>query len=340
VAEPLALTRQQVVAHRRRVGALDQRLTAGRASLEHAAWAGLQDSMPRAALLAIHARVEGTTHDAWEDQALVQLWGPRYSVYVVAERDRALFSLGRLPDGTAERRLAEELADRLEAVLAGRRLPYGEAGQLLGSNARALGYAAPTGRVLIRWEGARAPLVWTVPRPAMDPRDARLELARRYLHVLGPATPDSFAGWAGLRPRRAGREAFAALSGELAAVRTPVGDAWILAADEPSFRAAPSPAAPARLLPSGDAFYLAWGSDRELIVPDAERIPLLWTSRVWPGAVLVDGEVAGTWRRDQDKVTLAPWRVLSDRERQAIEAEAAALPLPGLKREVSVSWQE
>ena len=42
-----------------------------------AVWAGLQDSMPRAALLSIHARMAGTEPESWEDPSLVQVWGPR-----------------------------------------------------------------------------------------------------------------------------------------------------------------------------------------------------------------------------------------------------------------------
>jgi hypothetical protein len=49
-----------------------------------------------------------------------------------------------------------------------------------------LRYAAATGTVLIRWGCERLPTVWTVPAPDIEPRDARLELARRYLHVYGP----------------------------------------------------------------------------------------------------------------------------------------------------------
>src|ERR1700716_4528674 len=85
----LALTRAQVLAFRRHVGALDERLPRGRRSLRRAAWAGLQDSMPRAALLSIHARVEGTEPSTWEDSSFVQLWGPRYSAYVVPAQDVA-----------------------------------------------------------------------------------------------------------------------------------------------------------------------------------------------------------------------------------------------------------
>jgi hypothetical protein len=93
----LKLTREQILAFRRRVGSLGERMPMSAQSLRRAAWAGLQDSMPRAALLSIHARVEGTHASTLEDPSLVQLWGPRHSVFVVAARDRGVFTLGRLP---------------------------------------------------------------------------------------------------------------------------------------------------------------------------------------------------------------------------------------------------
>jgi hypothetical protein len=178
-----------------------------------------------------------------------------------------------------------------------------------------------------------------VAAPDVDPGDARLELARRYLHVFGPATPGSFAQWAGIRPTAA-RAAFDALAGSLTPVRTPVGDAWILTFDEPLFRAPDRPTASARLLPSGDAYFLLQGADRELLVPDADRRRELWTPRVWPGAVLVEGEVVGTWRRSQADVAIAPWRRLSRPQRQSVEAEAAAMPLPGIPQGVRVRWDD
>lgn len=334
----LQVTREQVLAHRRAVGALDRRLPAGASSLRRAAWAGLQDSMPRAALLSIHARIDGATGSTWEDPSLVQLWGPRFSAYVVAEQDRAIFSLGRLPDDGARRRSGEELATRLEAFLDGRHMPYGEAGGGLGVHPNALRYAAPTGRVLIRWDGARQPTVWTVPAPAMDPRDARLELARRYLHVFGPATADGFAQWAGIRPVSA-QATYEALAGSLTPARTPIGEAWILSDDEQTFLdVAATSAPPARLLPSGDAYFLLQGADRELVVPAAGRRAELWTPRVWPGAVLVEGEVVGVWRRAGADVTIQPWRRLPIGQRHAVEVEAASLPLPALPGPVRVRW--
>lgn len=293
--------------------------------------------MPRAALLSIHARVEGTDPSTWEDASLLQLWGPRYSAYVVAARDLAVFSLGRLPDGAAARKRAEDIAAELRTLLGGTRGSYGEAGQALGVDPNRFRYAATTGTIVIRWDGARAPTVWTVPAPAVDPRDARLELARRYLHVFGPTTPEAFAEWAGIGPRH-GIAAFDALGTSLTPARTPVGDAWILSRDEPTIRDAAGPAASARLLPSGDAYFLLQGHDRELLVADADRRRQLWTPRVWPGGLLVEGELVGTWRRSQEKVTIQAWRRLSRAARDAVEVEAASLPLPGVGGRIVVRW--
>ena len=333
----LELTRRQILAFRRQAGWLDERLPPGPDSLRRAAWAGLQDSMPRAALLSIHARVERTEPATWEDPSLVQLWGPRFNVFVVAARDLAVFSLGTLPDDAKGRRRAEDLAARLNAILDGTRMTYGEAGRALGVDPNSLRYAAATGTVLIRWQGARQPTVWTVPPPEAHPSDARLELARRYLHIYGPATPEAFGEWAGIG-RRHGVAAFDALRKSLTPVQTPVGEAWIGTDDEATFRADPGPVAAARLLPSGDAYLLLHGAGRELLVPDADRRRALWTPRVWPGGLLVGGEIAGTWRRAAAVLTVQPWRRLSRAERDAVAAEAASLPLAGIRGRTAVRW--
>lgn len=198
-------------------------------------------------------------------------------------------------------------------------------------------YATTTGTVLIRWEGARAPTVWTVPAPGTEPLELRRELARRYLHVFGPTTPQAFATWAGIRDAEA-RATFDSLSRSLTPVRTPIGGAWILARDEPAFREQARPPAAARLLPSGDAYFLLQGADRELLVPDVAQRNALWTSRVWPGAVLADGEIVGTWRRAQARLSVEPWRRLSRAEREAVETEAQSLPLPGVEGRIVVNW--
>jgi hypothetical protein len=328
----LRVTRQEILAFRRRVGALDERMPMGSQSLRRAAWAGLQDSMPRAALLSMHARVDGVEPSTWEDPSFAQLWGPRYNTYVVAKRDFALFSLGRLPDNAKNRLRAERMAERLHARLDGTRMTDREVG--LGNAVR---YAATTGTVAIRWEGARAPTVWTVVAAEIDPADACRELARRYLHIFGPATVGGFARWAGIS-RRSATDAFASLEGSLLPVRSPLGDEWLLAEDEPAIHAGETVAAPARLLPSGDAYFLLDGAERELLVPREDQRQRLWTPRVWPGALLVEGEILGSWRRAHHTVRIDAWTRLSRGTRESIEAEAKALPLPGVDRPIEVVW--
>jgi hypothetical protein len=59
---------------------------------------------------------------------------------------------------------------------------------------------------------------------------------------------------------------------------------------------------------------------------------------VWPGALLVDGEIRGTWRRAGHTVRIETWERLPARAREAAEVEARSLPLPGLDREIEVIW--
>ena len=177
---PLELSRSQILCFRRRVRSLDERLPAGTKSLRLAAWAGLQDSMPRAALLSIHARMEalirpvGSTRPWSSSGSAVQRLrrgragpaailtraatggpaaprkgaGHRYSPARVSRRPADAFWPSRTCDG----RVAQQPAIR----------------------------GADGNGPSLRWDGSRQPVVWTVPPPEMDPWQARLELARRY----------------------------------------------------------------------------------------------------------------------------------------------------------------
>lgn len=332
----LTLSRRQVLHHRLRAALLlGERRPQDPLSLQRAAWAGLQDSSPRAALLSLHARLQGVAPTRWDEPPYVQLWGPRFNVYAVAACDLPIFSLGRLPGDAKGRARALDTAAALQTFLNGRRIPFGEAGRGLRVVPNSLRYAAATGTLLMRWDGARQPHIWNAPAGACqgwDPTSARLELARRYLHVFGPSTPEAFRKWAGIAASAA-QATFRDLANELIATRSPtIGEAQILRQDEASFRNRSSDVETGvRLLPSGDTFYLAWDADRELLVPDATRRAELWTSRVWPGALLLNGEIAGTWRRAGRQIEIHPWRKLTPKEKQALELDATSLPLPDVE---------
>jgi len=335
-AANLPIDRERILAHRRRATGLGERAPLSVDALRRATSAGLTDSVPRAAVLSIHARVADTSVAILDDPGLVQVWGPRFSAYVVGADDRAPFTLGRLPASGAGRERAFDTAERLAGFLDGRTMSYADAGRGMGINPNVVRYAAPTGTVVIRWEGSGRPLVSSVPAPDVDEDEARRELARRFLHALGPATADDLARWAGVRPAAAWA-AIASIADELIVVDTPLGNATALAADEPSLRAEPDPDRDVHMLPSGDVYFLLWGAARRLLVPDTARRDELWTSRVWPGAVLVDGEVVGVWRRSAHVVTVTPWTPMTTRLRSRVEEAATALPLP-VDRPTSVAW--
>ncbi len=205
---------------------------------------------------------------------------------------------------------AEDLAARLDVILGGERTGYGQAGVALGVNPNRLRYAAATGRVLIRWDGARQADSLDRPPPDPTPRCAPgtrpplpAHLRPGHARGLRPLGRDQPAG----RYRRVRGARLVADSGADADRRRmhPRPGRSRLP------RRPPGPAAPARLLPSGDAYFLLHGADRDLLVPEADKRNALWTPRVWPGALLIGGEIAGTWRRADTMLTVQPWRRLS-----------------------------
>ncbi|MGH7858400.1 MAG: DNA glycosylase AlkZ-like family protein, partial [Candidatus Binatia bacterium] len=180
--------------------------------------------------------------------------------------------------------------------------------------------------------------IWVVPvkRPAIDAEDARLELARRFLRWLGPATTDRFAWWAGIEPPDA-RATWQALGPELVTVDLGGERRFVLASDLDALEGA-EPVEGVRLIPHADPLIK---TDAALVVPDERRRfeifpqPAVRTD-FWPvaGAVLVGGAVAGSWARQRGRVTVNPWKRLSARVRDAISDEALSFPIAGGRAEV------
>lgn len=334
-ADVVSLTRDQILGYRRRASYLETRLKFASRSLMKAAHAGLTDSMPRAALLSLHARVDAIEPNSWGDESLAQVWGPRFSAYVVAAGDHAPFTLGRMPRSGNRRAMAEETVARLAAFLGNERMEYSAAGKAMGVSPNSLRYATLTGRVMIRWEGSGKPLIWVVAEPTIGEEEARRELLRRYLHVFGVGTVDGFGSWAGVNRTQASLT-FDEIAAELLPVATPLGAAAALLANEAELRKKTDRSHTVRLLPSGDTYFLLHGDDRPLLVPDEGRRPELWTSRVWPGAVLVGNEIAGTWRRSGGAISISLWADLSGAQRTAVTAEAESFPID--QQPIEVSW--
>ena len=333
----------QVARSRMRASHLGKRLPAGQHA--EAAEGGLQDSAPRDALVALHARLDGVDPDGWEHSTLAQVWF-RSSDYVVPRDDRGLaaFTLGTLPRDPAVRDGLHALADVVLDVLGGEPMSSRRVTEALPDlpNPFLVKLLSATGKVHIRWDASRIDVLPAEPA-AVDVEDARVELARRFLHWLGPAGPAQFARWAGIvhDDAQATWQALAARC-DLVPVDLEGRGRWLLADDEAALRA-DEPLAGVRLLPMGDP--VLW-LDRDLVVPPApdhvaERQPdgdvtqrLLNSLQC---RVLLDGEIVGSWGRAGGKVTLAPWRELTEDEAARIEAEAHSFAT-ALGRKITVRW--
>ena len=333
----LRFGREQVLRYRARVSHLDGKLPAG--SFAAAAWGGLQDSVPRAGVISLHARVKGAQADSWEDPSLVQIWFRGGADYIVPREDAGVFTLGSSPRDPERAAALERLADDIHDVTEGRTMIVNEVSKLLGhTHQTGLRMSGLTGRVHIRWDASR---IWLIPveRPAIDPEDARRELARRFVHWFGPTTTTALARWTGV-PGREASKTWTAIESHL--VPVDVGRLterrFMLAADLDALETA-EPVSGFRLLPYDDAFTKL---DHELLIPDEslrERVlPRTGQGKGYiPGAILVDGEIVGGWQRQQRKVTLHPFRRLPARVREALEEEALSFPIDA-KSPASVSW--
>ena len=123
-------------------------------------------------------------------------------------------------------------------------------------------------------------------RAARQP-EARHELVRAYLRFLGPSTPQLVAGFLDAPVT----EVKARWPDDVVEVDLGGRRRWLLADDVDALGPPPQTT---RLLGPYD-LYLQ-GKDRPLLVADQARAKVLWPVIGRPGAVLVDGEVAGTWR--------------------------------------------
>jgi len=160
-----------------------------------------------------------------------------------------------------------------------------------------------------------------------DVPEARLELARRFVHAYGPVSPRHLAAWTGMSATEA-RDRFASLGNELADLRLD-GAPTVVLADDIDMLDDPPLAGGARLVPAGDPFLAQ--RDRATLLPDKARQRAVWRPVGSPGLVLMTGRPVATWRAQavggRLRVTVDAFGSLGDKQRTAIE-HAASLIAP------------
>jgi hypothetical protein len=298
--------------------------------LAEAAACPASDFAHDAALLALAARAEGVSREAYDAAVdagdLVVAHIVRGAIHALAPGDLALYGraliarddgelaaqLGRqvtrlaAEKGFAPTAALEEVATTTAGALAdGRALDKNELHEELRARVRA---------DLMPWcRGCRshhvAPMLWryatvkagvrldadrryTLARPGRTPPAG--EAVRRFLGYYGPAAAGDFAEWAGVAKPHAQR-LWDEVAGDLAEVRIGKsnGKAWMLRDDTGALESPPA-AEGIRLLPPGDPYLQK--PNRPLLAPDEELRKRLFPPVASPGAVLKDGRLAGLWR--------------------------------------------
>jgi hypothetical protein len=420
-ASPLEVTREQVLAFRRRRQNLHQPARGEEALTRVLEACPVQNTPPGAADVALHARIARLSPDAMEEallaKTLVQAWSLRGTPHVLPAGDLAVYTVGLAPADEDEARYllrpimsdldaaglpAQEAIERTAAaigeVLDGQGGRDGEStrsarsdkGDLEGACSKddlleALARRLPAGLnpwcarcrmhhvhpalqraaglgggfLLAPRRGNETHFVrtdrWLGAAPAAGNEAAGPELVRRYLRAYGPSTAAGFATWAGISPRGA-RRLWQAVEGELVAVNAAGGKAWVLAADGGELAGAGARVGGGdrkgaggddraggegvRLLPPNDPYLVQ--PDREALVPDRARRGEVWRAAGAPGVLLVDGEVAGTWRSRKAgrrlEVTVRPFAPLSVSARRRTAALADGLGAFRESEGVALTW--
>jgi hypothetical protein len=168
----------------------------------------------------------------------------------------------------------------------------------------------------------------------VDPEEALVEVARRYLRAYGPATKTDFARWWGNWPG-VGTGAWTGLAKELVTVSVEGRRADLLEADLGAVTGA-NLSGSTRLLPSFDPYLMGHAGRGHLF--DAVYAPRVSRVAGWISAVvLVDGRVTGTWKhvaaKEKLNVTVEPFGRMSSKTlaevRRHAESLAGSLGLAG-----------
>ena len=315
-----------------------------------------------AAEFSIGRRIAGATRAdvqraLWEDRTLVKTFGPRGTVHLLPTADLPMWTgaLSALPSSVpahpepvrfsaeqAEEVIAaigdaladiELTVDELTEAIVDRTGPWAgeetmEAFQDRWPRWRQLTSTAAHRGVLCFGPNRGRNVTYTNPHrwlPGFRPDDGEAALrglVTRYLYAYGPATPQHFARWLAIPPRRA-VALFDELAGELESVELDGAPCWTLAGDT----ATPSqPHRGVRLLGYFDAFVVA-SQPRERLYPGPAA-----ARGLTPGGqagnypvVLVDGVVGGVWHQRRSgrrlAITVEPLGELTATQRRQLEEE-------------------
>lgn len=163
-----------------------------------------------------------------------------------------------------------------------------------------------------------SPLRW-LGRSLTPSAQGAAELARRFLHAYGPATPRAFADWLGSSPAQAKR-LWQEIKAELEPVTAAGKKAFILQSDLESFRCS-EPGESLLLLGPHDPYLDI--RDRAMLLEDTAAQRQVWRTASNPGVILKGGRIIGIWktkaRQKSLSVTATLWEAFSSSEQRELE---------------------
>ena len=315
-----------------------------------------------AAELSIGRRIAGATRAdvqraLWDDRTLVKTFGPRGTVHLLPTADLPMWTgaLSALPSSVPMHpepvRFTTDQADEVVAAigdsLADDELTVDELTEALADRVgpwavertmdafqdkwprwRQLTSTAAHRGVLCFGANRGRTVTYTNPHrwlPGFRPDDgtaALRTLVTRYLYAYGPATPQHFAKWSNIPPRRA-VELFDELAGDVEGVELDGQPAWTVAGDTATPHRAQRGI---RLLPYFDAYVVA-GQPREKLYPEraaARGLNPGGQAGNYP-VLLVDGVVDGVWHQKLSgrklAITVEPLRELTAAQRRQLDDE-------------------
>jgi hypothetical protein len=345
--------RVKVLAYRAAAHGLDHRRSVDQL-VDVVSTVGVQDTPPGNADTSLAARLDSNgpiAADAVASKTLVLTWSLRGAPHLIAPEDLPVFTLGVQPEaGTRadlcrapEHALVEVEKGMVKALARGPRskgdvssavttmvpeelAPYCRACDVHHPNENPFRGAPLLGRIVLT---STAPVTlvsaksWLGHDTTGDIAALRTELLLRYLHCYAPATPASFAQWAGIT----GADAKARWAAVKDAV-VKVGRGYVLEEDRIALER-PEPVSGVRLLPNKDAFLQA--RDRDLLFPDPAHKKAVFPMLGGPGVVLSDAVPVATWRGaakgKRYEVSVRPFGTLKKTVMAEIEAESQRIAL-------------
>lgn len=167
----------------------------------------------------------------------------------------------------------------------------------------------------------------------LHPTPSLGDLVLRYLAAFGPATVADVQAWSGLTGLR---EVVDGLRPQLMVLFDSRGKELFDLPDAP--RPGEDVPAPVRLVAPFDNLLLSH-ADRTRIIADEHRKRVVTINGQVHGTVLIDGYVAGIWKRDKTVLTVEPFTPFSSAQEASVRAEAEALmefAAPGKAHDVRI----